>query len=171
MRKITGAAVVMMITGLLTQTKAQDFRPGRVNSIRLSQSFIRAESDFSMLTVLGYRYQFIEKIRIAGDLGYQGCSYSGNKVNEFTFAAGTDFTYSQGRTVEFYGTVSAGYSIHTGKIDYPDKPVNEKRKDADKIIYQINPIAMRVGNSRISGFAELGWGYRGLVTAGAAFKF
>jgi len=44
-------------------------------------------------------------------------------------------------------------------------------KGANKVIYQINPIAIRVGNGRISGFAELGWGYRGLATVGVAFKF
>jgi len=171
MREITGIALVIMLAGMLNQVKAQDFKPGRLNSIRLSQSFVRAESDFSMLTVLGYRYQIAQTIRIGADLGYQGRSYSSSRVNEFAAAVSTDFTYSKGRAIEFYGIVSVGYRIHTGKFDYSDRPVSQEMRGANKVIYQINPIAMRVGNGLISGFAELGWGYRGLATIGIANKF
>ncbi|MGY0035317.1 hypothetical protein [Pedobacter sp. NJ-S-72] len=129
MRKVTGMAIIIL-SGLLNQVKAQDFRPGKSSSIRLSQSFVRAESDFSMLTVLGYRYQIAETIRIGADLGYHGRTYSRNRINEFAAAASTDFTYSKGRAIEFYGTVSVGYRIHTGKFDYADKPVSQEMKGA-----------------------------------------
>lgn len=37
--------------------------------------------------------------------------------------------------------------------------------------YQINPIALRVGNDRVGGFVEAGLGTKGFVTAGVSFKF
>ncbi|WP_300763879.1 hypothetical protein [uncultured Bacteroides sp.] len=37
--------------------------------------------------------------------------------------------------------------------------------------YQVNPIALRVGNDRVGGFVEAGLGTKGLVTAGINFKF
>ena len=37
--------------------------------------------------------------------------------------------------------------------------------------YQVNPIALRVGNNRVGGFVETGLGTKGFVTAGISFKF
>lgn len=37
--------------------------------------------------------------------------------------------------------------------------------------WQVNPVALRVGNHRIGGFLEAGLGYKGIVTAGVSFKF
>lgn len=37
--------------------------------------------------------------------------------------------------------------------------------------YQVNPIALRVGNNRVGGFVEAGLGTKGFVTAGISFKF
>jgi hypothetical protein len=37
--------------------------------------------------------------------------------------------------------------------------------------YQINPIAIRVGNDRIGGFVEAGFGTKGFVTAGLSLGF
>lgn len=37
--------------------------------------------------------------------------------------------------------------------------------------YQVNPIAVRVGNDRVGGFVEAGFGYKGFLTAGLSFKF
>lgn len=38
-------------------------------------------------------------------------------------------------------------------------------------IYQLNPIAVRVGNDRIGGFVEAGLGLKGFVTAGVSIGF
>ncbi|QNK64628.1 hypothetical protein H7F33_09175 [Pedobacter sp. PAMC26386] len=170
MRRITRLAIVITLTGLLDQAKAQDLKPGRLNSFRLSESFVRGNSNLSRITVLGYRYQLSPEVRIGADLGYQGRTYI-DRVNEFTAAASTDFIYSHGRTVELYGTVGAGYRIMTGGIGYSGRSISEEFNGANKFIYQINPIGIRVGNGAISGFAELGWGYRGLMTIGVAYKF
>ena len=37
--------------------------------------------------------------------------------------------------------------------------------------YQVNPIALRVGNDRIGGFVEAGLGNKGFLTAGVSLKF
>ena len=37
--------------------------------------------------------------------------------------------------------------------------------------YQVTPIALRVGNNRVSGFVEAGLGTKGFVTASISFKF
>lgn len=37
--------------------------------------------------------------------------------------------------------------------------------------YQVNPIALRVGNETIGAFVEAGLGHKGFVTAGLSFRF
>ena len=37
--------------------------------------------------------------------------------------------------------------------------------------YQVNPIALRVGNDRIGSFVEAGLGNKGFLTAGVSLKF
>ncbi|MET4138344.1 hypothetical protein [Pedobacter sp. UYP1] len=157
-RKLAAIVTLIVLSGLFSEVNAQGRQSGRLNSLRLSESFVRGNSNLSVLTVLGYRYQFSEEIKFGADLGYHQGTYNDSKVKEFNSAASIDFTYSHGRTVEFYGSAGAGYGLFTNIL-------------ANKFIYQFNPLAMRIGNGSIAGFAELGWGYRGLLTAGLAYKF
>ena len=39
------------------------------------------------------------------------------------------------------------------------------------LAFQVNPIAVRVGNDRIGGFLETGLGYKGFLTAGVSLRF
>ncbi|AMP98832.1 hypothetical protein AY601_1925 [Pedobacter cryoconitis] len=157
-RKIAAMVTIIVLSGLFHKVKAQGLQSGRLNSLRLSESFVRGNSNLSVLTVLGYRYQFSEEIKFGADLGYHTGTYYDSKVKEYNSAVSIDFTYSHGRTVELYGSASTGYGLFTGN-------------HANKFLYQINPLAMRIGNGSIAGFGELGWGYRGLLTAGIAYKF
>ena len=43
--------------------------------------------------------------------------------------------------------------------------------ESDVFAYQVNPIALRVGNHRIGGFLEAGLGYKGFLTAGVSLRF
>lgn len=157
-RKIAVVIILIVLCGCFSQVKAQGRKFGRLNSLRLSESLVRGNSNLSVLTVLGYRYQFSEELKAGADFGFHSGTYDDSIVKEFNSAASIDFTYSHGRTVELYGSASAGYGFFTGIL-------------ANKFIYQFNPLAMRIGNGSIAGFAELGWGYRGLLTAGLAYKF
>lgn len=157
-RKIAVIVTLIVLCGVFSRVKAQGRKFGRLNSLRLSESVVRGNSNLSILTVLGYRYQFSEELKVGADFGYHSGTYDDHKVKEFNGAASIDFTYSHGRTVEFYGSVGAGYDLFTDIL-------------ANKFSYQFNPLAMRIGNGSIAGFAELGWGYRGLLTAGLAYKF
>ena len=53
-----------------------------------------------------------------------------------------------------------------------DKKTSEKKANfSTDFAYQVNPIAVRVGNERVGGFVEAGLGNKGFLTAGLSFKF
>lgn len=157
-RKIATIVTLLILSGITCELKAQVRKSGRLNSLRLSESFVRGSSNLSILTVLGYRYLLSEEIRVGADFGYHSGMYQDSHLREYNIAGSIDFTYSRGRTVEFYGSAGAGYGLFTGN-------------HVNKFLYQVNPLAMRLGNGSLVGFAELGWGYRGLITSGLAYRF
>jgi len=77
---------------------------------------------------------------------------------------------------KLYGDFGVGYSL--GKMTYTSeafvsqKETPEKRgsKNIRHLNFQISPIGLKFGN-RAGGFIEFGFGYRGLVNAGAFFNF
>jgi len=58
-----------------------------------------------------------------------------------------------------------------GLTEAGKKNANTKAKTATDFAFQVNPIALRVGNDHIGGFLEAGLGYKGFVTAGMSLKF
>ena len=77
-------------------------------------------------------------------------------------------------TVELYGSAAAGISLkrhsETGLTD-AGKKAAQKTDLNTAFAYQVNPIALRVGNDRIGGFVEAGLGHKGFLTAGVSVKF
>ena len=73
-----------------------------------------------------------------------------------------------------YGSAGAGVSLirhqETGLTAIGKKAARKSDFSAD-FSYQVNPIALRVGNDRIGGFLEGGLGHRGFVTAGVSLRF
>ncbi len=143
----------------------------------------RVDSEsFGMLSA-GYRYQ-IRQFRAGADIGYVSvCSllkYSENgpvsyrqKERNFLIMPAGEFTYYRSRIVELYGTAGAGVLLSHSKFE--DISAKKRERPADSNLqcdfaFQINPIAIRVGNNIICGFFELGLGYKGFCTLGISFR-
>lgn len=134
---------------------------------------------------LGYRYS-IKRFRIGADLGFarmtaetalkgeEKASIKENDLNFLVLPAG-EYTYFRRGLVELYGSAAAGVNISR----HSESPIgktagkNELAKPYTSVnfAYQVNPIAIRVGNDRIGGFVEAGLGHKGFVTAGLSLKF
>ncbi|MBB6499274.1 hypothetical protein [Pedobacter cryoconitis] len=164
MRVVIKISAIFIIAGLFNEeVKAQKkISSERLNMISLAGGLVRGTGSYSDVAILGYRYQLLEKIRAGADLGHA--------KREYIIAGSTDFVYSQYRSVEWYWTVSAGYRKGNGSYS-SNKELNGDGEYLRHFVYQVNPIAMRIGNGQVSGFGELGWGYKGLLNLGAAFKF
>lgn len=144
----------------------------------------RTDQSYSMVYGLGYRYA-IGRFKVGGDLGFShaksnltlnGDNAVSLKERELNFMVlpSAEFVYFKRRLVELYGGVGAGVSLlrHTesGQTEMGKKAA-KKADLTTSFAYQVNPIAVRVGNNRIGGFAELGFGYKGFLTAGINLKF
>lgn len=134
---------------------------------------------------LGYRYN-IHRFRVGGDLGFalqsnkltlngqNTPSIKERKLN-FMILPTAEFIYFKRNLVELYGSASAGVNL----CRESEKALNDEGKEAASknaslsttFAYQINPIAVRVGNDRVGGFVEAGFGTKGFVTAGVSVGF
>lgn len=134
---------------------------------------------------LGYRYN-IHRFRVGGDLGF---ALQSNKLTlngqttpsikecklNFMILPTAEFIYFKRNLVELYGSASAGVNL----CRESEKALNDEGKEAASknaslsttFAYQINPIAVRVGNDRVGGFVEAGFGTKGFVTAGVSVGF
>lgn len=134
---------------------------------------------------LGYRYLLNNRIRVGSDFSFT------SSTSKLTFLNATkpafkernlslmvlpvfEYIYYKKGLIELYGSAAAGvdftrtsYKRMEGGIGTP----NMKSALATSFAWQVNPIAVRVGNNRIGGFLEAGLGHKGFLTAGVSVKF
>ena len=142
----------------------------------------RSDSKYSMIYGLGYRYS-INRFRVGADLGFgmssSKLSIAGEKTPSIKekdlrllVLPTAEFVYYKRRLVELYGTAAAGVNFSRHSETPVDKKTPEKKANfSTDFAYQVNPIAVRVGNERVGGFVEAGLGNKGFLTAGLSFKF
>ena len=142
----------------------------------------RSDSKTSLTYGLGYRYS-INRFRVDADFGFgmstSKLALSGEKspsIKEkdlsFLVLPTAEFVYFKRRLVELYGSAAAGVNLsrHTETALTKGATAGKSNFSTD-FAYQVNPIALRVGNNRVGGFVEAGLGTKGFVTAGISFKF
>ena len=144
----------------------------------------RTNQSNSMVYGFGYRYA-LKRFRLGGDFGFaqsssqltlngeQSPSIKEKELN-FLILPTAEFVYYKRRLVELYGTASAGVNLvrHTEKgLSDAGKAAARKTDLSTSFAYQINPIALRVGNNRSGGVVEAGFGHKGFLTAGVSMRF
>lgn len=158
----------------------------------------RSDEKMTMVFGLGYRYS-IHRFRVGADFGFAQASsklaLAGEKTPSikekglnFLVLPTAEFVYFKRNLFELYGGASVGVDLvrqtesklgdngkpaaAKGKAGAAKaKPASEKNDFSANLAYQVNPIAFRVGNDRIGGFMEAGFGYKGFLTAGVSLKF
>ena len=142
----------------------------------------RSDSKTSLTYGFGYRYS-INHFRVGADLGFgmstsklalAGVNSPSIKEKDLRFLVlpTAEFVYFKRRLVELYGSAAAGVNLsrHTETALTKEATAGKLSFSTD-FAYQVNPIALRVGNDRVGGFVEAGLGTKGFVTAGVSFKF
>lgn len=165
----------------LTQSAVDVLGLGLADAITGSK---RTDEKASIVYGLGYRYAF-GRFRVGADLGFAHTTsklmLSGEKMPSikerelnFMILPTAEFVYLKSRLVELYGNASAGVSLkrHTETgLTEAGKAAAAKADLNTSFAYQVNPIALRVGNETIGAFVEAGLGHKGFVTAGLSFRF
>ena len=164
----------------LTQSAVDVLGLGLADAVTGSK---RTDEKASIVYGLGYRYA-VGRFRVGADLGFahttSKLTLSGDKMPSikerelnFMILPTAEFVYLKSRLVELYGNASAGVSLKRPT----ETGLTEAGKAAAKadlntsFAYQVNPIALRVGNETIGAFVEAGLGHKGFVTAGLSFRF
>ena len=144
----------------------------------------RTDTSYSLVYGLGYRYA-LDRFRIGADLGFSqsnsklilsGDKSASIKERELNFLVlpTAEFVYYRRGIIELYGTAGAGVKMtrHTENgLTEAGKTSARKSDLSTSFAYQVNPIALRIGNNHIGGFMEAGLGHKGFVTAGISLKF
>lgn len=144
----------------------------------------RTDEKYSLVYGLGYRYS-LGRFKVGADLGFSNSSSKLALVGEtspslkesnlnFLVLPAAEFVYYKRGLVELYGTAAAGVNLCRHKETALADAGKKAMKKADlstSFAYQVNPIALRVGNDRVGGFVEAGLGHKGFVTAGVSLKF
>lgn len=165
----------------LTQSAVDVLGLGLADAITGSK---RTDEKASIVYGLCYRYAF-GRFRVGADLGFahttSKLTLSGDKMPSikerelnFMILPTAEFVYLKSRLVELYGNASAGVSLkrHTETgLTEAGKAAAAKADLNTSFAYQVNPIALRVGNETIGAFVEAGLGHKGFVTAGLSFRF
>lgn len=165
----------------LTQSAVDVLGLGLADAVTGSK---RTDEKASIVYGLGYRYA-VGRFRVGADLGFahttSKLTLSGDKMPSikerelnFMILPTAEFVYLKSRLVELYGNASAGVSLkrHTETgLTEAGKVAAAKADLNTSFAYQVNPIALRVGNETIGAFVEAGLGHKGFVTAGLSFRF
>lgn len=165
----------------LTQTAVNVLGLGLADAVTGSK---RTDEKSSIVYGLGYRYA-VGRFRLGADLGFSHTTskltLSGDKTPSikerelnFKVLPTADFVYLKGKLIELYGNASAGVSLkrHTETgLTEAGKNTAAKSDLNTSFAYQVNPIAMRIGNETFGGFIEAGLGHKGFLTAGVSFRF
>lgn len=135
---------------------------------------------------IGYRYALTKRFKLGMDLGVakvtSKVTLSSDKTPSikekelnFLVLPTAEFVYLRRSFFELYGSALAGVDFtrhyETGLTQRGKELAQKKSKLETEFAYQVNPIGVRVGNSRIGGFVEAGLGYKGFVTAGLSLGF
>ncbi|WP_028897536.1 hypothetical protein [Prevotella sp. HUN102] len=134
---------------------------------------------------IGYR-RHVRRCRLGVDLGFATASakwidntkdalpeVEKTQLN-FLVMPVAEMVYYKGGLIEIYGSLAAGVDITSfskkGLTDAGRKRAKTERSNSAEFAFQVNPVAMRVGNDRIGGVLEAGVGYKGFVTAGVSVR-
>ena len=126
---------------------------------------------------LTYKYFVSERFAVGGAVGYNNDAMRGRyqlweapKYNSktFTMAGEVDFYYLKKRNLSLYALGGIGFFFVKSKY-YDNSSVIATGKNLD-ITMQLTPIGLRFGKS-FGGFAEVGYGYKGIVNMGVNVKF
>lgn len=165
----------------LTQSAVDVLGLGLADAVTGSK---RTDEKASIVYGLGYRYA-VGRFRVGADLGFahttSKLTLSGDKMPSikerelnFMILPTAEFVYLKSRLVDLYGNASAGVSLkrHTETgLTEAGKAAAAKADLNTSFAYQVNPIALRVGNETIGAFVEAGLGHKGFITAGLSFRF
>lgn len=127
---------------------------------------------------LAYAYTPKEKWHFGVAFSYSQTDYdvanNGAKIGEqtnsyYTMAAETSYSYLKKEKLNLYSLLGAGATV--AKSEQSQNSTNTSEDSTDTIFnFQVTPFGISYGK-QWGGFAEVGFGYRGILSFGAFYNF
>ncbi|MDR1585250.1 MAG: hypothetical protein LBS07_03620 [Prevotellaceae bacterium] len=115
-------------------------------------------------TAVGLTYAYVKS---SGDILFE--TKKGSIEHAYNTAAGEfDFRYINNPYFKLYSSIGAGLTLYREKYEVPSKSAEINYKT--HFNFQFSPIGIKFGNS-VGAFAELGFGYKGVIHAGVFASF
>jgi hypothetical protein len=127
---------------------------------------------------LSYKYGITDRFAAGGTFIYENGKsdtyVDGDKIGKFrnnyyTFAAEAEYKYLRSSSFTLYGLLGTGATIYRQKYIANDNSKNESNNNVH-FNFQISPIGIKLGRN-IGAFAEAGFGYKGIISAGLFARF
>tara|TARA_B110000967_G_C18694426_1_gene464690 strand:+ start:139 stop:762 length:624 start_codon:yes stop_codon:yes gene_type:complete len=143
-------------------------------------------SDGGRLTgyTIHYSYAVKDRWMLGASLAYQTVNrklFLDNKESGksssavYSFGVETNYRYISNPIFQMYSGLGAGYAF--GKSSFTLEDTNLEFKDKNKTDYKINyftfhvtALGFRVGK-KLEAFAEIGFGYKGILNGGISYQF
>ncbi|GAA0550176.1 outer membrane beta-barrel protein [Chitinophaga japonensis] len=133
--------------------------------------------NYSGAVHLSYKYLVMGRLGVGGTLVYEHANadawqdgvHTGRiKRDYYTIAAEVDYRYVRRPFFTLYSGLGLGYTSHNEK--YQPGGGAESSESTGHFNFQVTGIGARFG-ARVGGFAEAGFGYKGLFCVGAYARF
>lgn len=134
-----------------------------------------AEEYFVLPITIGYFYQVLDWLQVGGEISTMSDAdvnktWAGDRLSQFLqtnlyIAAGARFNYYHKNITDLYSGLLIGTNIRFLSSD-KDKLLNA----SGKFTWQVTALGVRFGK-RIYGNVELGYGYKGVISAGIGARF
>jgi len=93
-----------------------------------------------------------------------------SRKRRYTVAIESDYRYISKNIFKMYSGIGIGYTFGKQDVTFNDTGIDNRSEDFSLFAFQITGIGVRVGKA-FSGFAELGYGYRGMLSLGVSYQF
>lgn len=90
------------------------------------------------------------------------------RYSYLTLGLGTDFHYVSTSWFQMYSGLGIAYSFENGRYDGSNTDIQDNKHNY--INFHLNALGFRFGKA-FAGFAEIGFGYKGLLHAGLSYQF
>ena len=128
-------------------------------------------SNSSGTGMLNYKYYLSKRVTLGMTFGYENISSYGSYLSfvpEFTY---TYYDTKDDRVrVKLYGGASFGMTVFSDFFPYSDVYSTHHDESGPRPTGQATPFGIRIGR-KVAGFAELGYGYKGLFSFGLSYRF
>jgi hypothetical protein len=124
---------------------------------------------------VGYRYWFNKRIGIGAHFAFdknsvkvlpaQATDWEIHQRFFYTFAADFNWNYMYKSTCQLYGNIGMGATV----VSFSGNSADQLQR-LPYFNMHLSPFGVRVGKT-IAGFAEIGWGYKGIINIGVSAKF